>query len=137
MKKNLLLIAISISTIILSATVFSENASNVSLNTDFKDHYGPVNARLSIQCNSSVVVQNTDSKSHRYLIGTQVCAQNNECRDNADWVIIDSGKTFKNAYSTVELATFNRKGTKDLTCNNFVAGDVKKSDMKHAFAFIG
>jgi len=119
-----------------SAISFHPAHASSELSTNFIDHYGHVNTRMSIQCNSRAIIQNDASITHKYLVGTRICAQNKDCTTNEGWVQLEAGKRYDNYYQTVLLTTFKRVGKKDLDCTNYVSGDEHKSQMLHAYAYI-
>lgn len=122
--------------ILFAGLLTSQAHAAVDIHTYFRDVSGVAKTRISIQCNSQVMIHNETNQENQYLVGTQVCAQNNDCADNNGWVTVKPGETFKNQYQTVELAVFNRPGTKDLSCTNYVAGAEKKVEKLTAHAYI-
>lgn len=112
-------------------------ASPVKLETIVKDVYGQAGSPVYINCSSRVVIDNSNHKQMKLVLGTKVCAENQGCQDNRSDVRVHEGENYTSQYGTVFMPTFKRSGNKQITCTNYIEGDLMASEIKYATAYIG
>jgi hypothetical protein len=111
-------------------------ASPVKLETMVKDVYGQAGQSVYIACSSRVMIDNSNHAELKLVLGTKLCAENQGCQDHRLDIKVHDNENYTNSYGTVFMPTFKRTGNKQITCTNYIEGDIMASEIKYATAYI-